>query len=380
MRRGYSHLLALILLTIPASIHADMTGMVPGDVVVDNLTEYGPGHAGLYIGRWSMMPRDLQERYAKAFEEAAIRSGCFELLDSYLVIDSMPGRGVRVASMVEQFTDFNGGSNAYYPRLSTFDLAGALRFENDKGLALKWSSLPDKDSRRWKIVEIGLQCALAHVPYDDKHGQLAATNVGEILRRAANGSGLQLDCISLPHFAYWKGAQIDLDTSWWPLHTPSQLYDYAKQNQLWRPVSFMPLLRDTAFLGTWRPVKTNVSTRGMTSLEASAAREELGYFPFDTKFQIRRQSADMTYELQEFHGAERIGDAEKFVLDKMAASPLQTGVGRYARSESGMSMSSELVPTSSEGMTFTTAISSSGKSATVTVYLKRERSARKLAR
>lgn len=145
--------------------------MVPGDIVIRNLTENGPGHAGVYIGRWSEMPKDLQNRYAQALKEAAVRSGVPEILDSYLVVDSMPGRGVRVAVFAKQFTDYHGGTNAYYPRLTKFDLTGISRFENNKGMVVRWGSLPDHDLRRWKMVELALQLAIAHVPYDDRHGQ-----------------------------------------------------------------------------------------------------------------------------------------------------------------------------------------------------------------
>lgn len=378
--RGILGVLATISFGGCASLAAgDMTGMVPGDVVVSNLTNSGPGHAGIYIGRWTLLPKGLQERFAGTLQEAAVRSGCAEILDSYLVVDSMPGRGVRVAPMVEQFSDYHGGTNAYFPLLKKFDMAGALRFENDKGMAMKWGSLPDNDSRRWKIVESALECAAKRVPYDDRHGQLATTSLGESLRAFSRGQ-LQLDCVSLPQFAYWYGAKIDLDVSWWPFHTPAQLYDYAKEHQLWRPVSFLPLLRDTAYLGMWKLASVSVRTTGMTRAQAEAAKDELGYFPADTRFQIRRLATDMVFSLQELRSGDRQGDPLELKLNRMAASPIQAGRAEYTRSESGTQATVWLQPTSSEQATMTTTISSDGKSATVTVLLQRERSVRKLVR
>src|SRR5205823_143212 len=100
-------LFAFLLALAACRAGADMTGMAPGDVVIDNIQSVSaPGHAGIYIGRWSLMPKNLQQAYARALAEADVRSGSPELLDSYLVVDSMPGRGVRVTPFVEQFTEY----------------------------------------------------------------------------------------------------------------------------------------------------------------------------------------------------------------------------------------------------------------------------------
>ncbi len=366
------------LLSAASICSADMTGLVPGDVVISNITDAGPGHAGIYIGRWSVLPQDLQNRYAKVLEEAAIRSGCVEILDSYLVVDSMPGRGVRVAPMIEQFTDYHGGTNAYFPNLKKFDLLGALRFENDKGLALRWESLPDKDPRRLKIVELALQCAEAHVPYDDQHGQLATTIVGETLRRMAGGSGLKLDCIAFCHFAYWKGAQIDLDVSAMPFHAPSQLYDYAKKNQMWRPFSFLPLLRDAAYLGIWKPTDISVRTSGMSSEEAAAAKEELGSLPAGTRFQVQRLASDFTFDLIELYQAKPQGEPQRLKLDKNAMSPIQAGCASADIAKTGGGMTVSFMPFSADLARMTTSVRFGAKQMTITVMLERERIARKL--
>jgi hypothetical protein len=357
---------------------ADMTGLVPGDVVISNITEAGPGHAGIYIGRWCLLPKDLQARYANVLEAAAVRSGSVEILDSYLVVDSMPGRGVRVSPMIEQFTDYHGGTNAYYPNLKKFDLLGALRFENDKGLALRWESLPDKDARRYKIVEMALQCAEARVPYDDEHGQLATTMVGESLRSLAGGSGLKLDCIAFCHFAYWKGARIDLDVSMMPFHAPSQLYDYAKKNQMWRPFSFLPLLRDAAYLGTWKPTDISIKTSGMTKDEAEAARNELGSLPAGTRFQVRRLSSDFTFEVTELLRGEPQGEVMRLKLDKEAVSPIRAGCASSTTDMGGGTMTVTFMPFSDSLARVTTVVRSGGKQITATMMLERERIVRKV--
>src|SRR5207237_10646507 len=178
---------ALLVSFLVRLCSADATGMVPGDVVLSNVSNF-PGHAGIYIGRWSLLPQNIREAHAKAFAEAAVRSGSPEILDSYLVVDSMPSRGARISPMVEQFSDYHGGTNAYYPNLSKFDLPGALRFEADKDVDVRWPTLPDTDLRRWKIVETALELAENHVGYDDAHMQFATTWVGEAHRSLAGGT------------------------------------------------------------------------------------------------------------------------------------------------------------------------------------------------
>lgn len=366
------------LLSAAAICRADMTGMVPGDVVIGNLTETGPGHAGIYIGRWTLLPQELRTRYGKVLEAAAVRSGSVEILDSYLVVDSMPGRGVRISPMIEQFTDYHGGTNAYYPNLKKFDLLGALRFENDKGLALRWGSLPNKDERRNKIIEMALQCAEARVPYDDRHGQLATTIVGESLRSMAEGSGLKLDCIAFCHFAYWKGAKIDLDVSMMPFHSPSQLYDYAKAKQMWRSVSFLPLLRDAAYLGTWKPADISIKTSGMTNDEATALRDELGTLPAGTRFQVRRHASDFTFEFTELLRGKPQGEVMRLKLDKDAASPIRAGSASFAAPMSGGTMTMTFTPLSDSLAKLTMVGRMGGKQMTATTMLDRERIVRKV--
>jgi hypothetical protein len=370
--------LMMALWSVCSMGYTDSTGMVPGDIVISNLTENGPGHAGIYIGRWSEMPRDLQSRYAQALKEAAVRSGVPEIMDSYLVVDSMPGRGVRVALFAEQFTGYHGGTNAYYPRLTKFDLAGILRFENNKGMVVRLNSLPDHDSRRWKIVEQALQLAIAHVPYDDRHGQLATTSVGEGLRRMADGKGLALDCISFCHFVYDKAAGIDLDTSWMPFHTPGQLYDYAQKNRLARVMTFQPVLWDTAYLGTWKPVKSSMSFSGLSDDEKVEAKEAMT-IPAGTQFEVRRISNDFVYTMREVQNGKQVeGEDMVLKLDKAAQNPVGAGCAKLERSESGISMQMSFKPVSAEQAIMTLHMSAKGKKVSMTVTLARERTARRI--
>lgn len=378
MKYPFIFLMITALLSVCGIGCADSTGMVPGDIVVSNLTENGPGHAGIYIGRWSEMPKDLQNRYAQALKEAAVRSGVLEILDSYLVVDSMPGRGVRVAVFAEQFTAYHEGTNAYYPRLAKFDLPGSLRFENNKGMVVRWSSLSDQDSRRWKIVELALQLAIARVPYDDRHGQLATTAAGQELRRMAGGKGLALDCISICHFVYDKAAGIDLDTSWTPFHTPGQLYDHARKNRLERVMTFKPILWDAAYLGKWKPVKTAMAFSGLSSEEKDAAKEAFA-IPAGTLFEVRRLSSDFVYTMNEvLNGKPLEGEPMVFKLDKAAQSPIGAGCAKLERSESGISMLVTFKPISANQAVMTLNTSMGGKKVTMTVTLNRERTERRV--
>jgi len=378
MKYPLTFLMMTALLSICSVGCADSTGMVPGDIVVSNLTENGPGHAGIYIGRWSEMPRDLQSRYSQALKEAAVRSGVPEILDSYLVVDSMPGRGVRVAVFAEQFTAYHEGTNAYYPRLTKFDLPGSLRFENSKGMVVRWSSLPDQDARRWKIVELALQIAIARVPYDDRHGQMATTTAGQELRRMAGGKGLALDCISFCHFVYDKAAGIDLDTSWAPFHTPGQLYDYAKKNRLERVMTFKPVLWDAAYLGRWKPIKTAMTFSGFSSEEKDAAKEAFA-IPAGTLFEVRRLSSDFVFTMNEVLNDKPVGDEPMvFKLDKTAQSPIDAGCAKLERSESGTGMQVIFKPISANQAVMTINAGSGGKKVTMTVTLNRERTERRV--
>jgi hypothetical protein len=282
--------------------------------------------------------------------------------------------------MIEQFTGYHGGTNAYYPNLKKFDLVGALQFENDRGLVLRWNSLPDNDPRRYRIVEMALQCAWARVPYDDQHGQLASTMVGESLRRMAGGVGLKLDCIAFCHFAYWKGAKIDLDVSMMPFHAPVQLYDHAKKNQLWRPTSFKPLVWDAAYLGTWKPVKINVQTSGMSSDEAAHARSELGYVPAGTRFQVRRPASDFTFEMSEWRDGKAQGSPMQLKLDRQAQSPINAGWASFSLSQDGGTMTQNFVPSSDSTAKYRTVMVFGGKRVTAVMDLVRERAVRKLPR
>ena len=86
---------------------ADETGMVPGDVVMGNLSGF-PGHAGIYLGKWNKLPQRLQDAYKGIFNDedlAGTMSGNAELMDSYLIVDSYAPR-VAIRPLCEQFTGY----------------------------------------------------------------------------------------------------------------------------------------------------------------------------------------------------------------------------------------------------------------------------------
>lgn len=221
---------------------ADATGMVPGDIVFGNMNTY-PGHVGVYIGKWENLPESLRTRYAGLKDQILVRSRDVGLKSSFLVVDSDGGRGVRLTSFVEQFTD-------YLPKGAKGpDLKGALKWESNRGGAVEWTGLATGDPRRWAIVEEAFKAATAKVPYEDSHGQWQTTIFGGREYSAMSG----LDCIAMVHVVYSRGAQIDLDVSWAPWHDPGQLFSAAGSQQLLRTeVDLKPVFREAAIVGNWK--------------------------------------------------------------------------------------------------------------------------------
>lgn len=233
-----------------AGLTGDETGMVPGDIVLGNMNTF-PGHAGIYIGKWKRLPQRLQDQYAGVHEAIVIRSRDEGLKDTYLVVDSDGGRGVRVTPFVEQFT-------GYLPKgAKAPNLTAALQWESEKGGALQWESLAVDDERRWNIVEEALKAAAARVPYPTVHTQMETTfwNSGVPYEELDS-----MDCTGLVHVVYYRGAGIDVDVSWMPLHTPGQLYDQSESHHLRRAVLLDPVWREAALLGVW-----DVSVRTVAS-------------------------------------------------------------------------------------------------------------------
>ncbi|WP_421786027.1 hypothetical protein [Hyphobacterium sp.] len=228
-------------------------GIYPGDIVIGNLTEsrLGPGHAGIYIGRWRDLPDHLQEDYAAVLDRALIRSQDWGLIDSYLVIDSMPSGGVMVRSFVEQFT-------GYLVRRSQPRIEDAVIWEANTGGAIAWPGLANEDPRRWQIVEEALSAALHRVPYDDNHTQWATTRLFGYEGLDYDQFDDGLDCIALIHIAYQRGADIDLDVSWAPWHTPAQIYDEAAENGYLRQVDLTFAQFEMLFQGVWRLDQTDL--------------------------------------------------------------------------------------------------------------------------
>jgi len=233
-------------------------GILPGDVVLGNIANF-PGHAGIFIGRWQDLPEALQARYADVYERVLIRSRDHGLADSYLVVDSIGGRGVTLRSFAEQFTGYlpNGAKRG--------SIKQALRFEASMGGAVAWPSLGKDDAKRWSIVEEALKAARARIPYDGSHAQAASMagygsrvewvdGIKTRTRDVVDYDMMQkdgLDCITLVHVVYWRGAGIDLDVSWAPWHTPEQLHGTAKKAGYLRAVLFEDVFTDAALLGKW---------------------------------------------------------------------------------------------------------------------------------
>ncbi len=219
---------------------ADETGMVPGDLILGHANTY-PGHVGIYLGKWRRLPEPLRTTYNDVYDQILIRSQDIGLKYTYLAIDSDGGRGVRLVPLVEQFTD-------YLPKgARAVDLKGARRFEGGMGGAVAWPELANNDAKRWRIIEEALKAAHAKVPYEDSHMQLATT----WLQSGTSYENMKLDCVSLVHVAYYRGAGISLDVSWMPWHDPGQLYAEAKAKNLFRPVIVYYLFVDAAVLGDW---------------------------------------------------------------------------------------------------------------------------------
>lgn len=255
--------LAFVALSLAATTSAKAErpfdiGVLPGDVVLGNIAHF-PGHAGVYIGRWADLPERLQRDYADVYERVLIRSRDHGLADSFLVVDSIGGRGVTLRSFTEQFTGYlpNGAAKG--------DLKKSLRWEASTGGAVAWPGLGVNDAKRWSIVEEALKAARARIPYDGTHLQRASTASfgsrvewvnGIKTRETFNVTYEQmrkegLDCITLVHVVYWRGAQIDLDVSWLPIHTPEQLHEEAKEKGYFRAVLFEDVFLDAALRGKW---------------------------------------------------------------------------------------------------------------------------------
>ena len=220
---------------------ADVTGMVPGDIVFGNMNTY-PGHVGIYIGKWELLPESIKTTYQNVYEQVLIRSRDEGLKSSFLVVDSDGGRGSRLTSFVEQFT-------GYLPKGANGpNLKGALEWESKKGGAVAWQGVPDNDPRRWKIVEESLKAAAAKVPYEDAHLQWQSTRFGGAEYSAMKG----MDCISLIHVVYYRATEIDLDSSWAPFHDPGQLYEAAQAANALRSTDLKPVFTEAAIVGKWK--------------------------------------------------------------------------------------------------------------------------------
>jgi len=188
---------------------ADATGMVPGDVVLGNLTEF-PGHAGIYIGKWHRLPEPLRKSYKHLYNKGFISSTRNELLkDSYLVVDSFRPN-VMIRPFVVQFT--------HYFHKGKLKTIGALKWESDYGAAMKY--LDDGDMRRWRIVEEAFKMVDAGVMYPDIPRPPPPQFVRNYRQTAIEDAHLNdrygthdMDCISMVYVAYWRGAQMKLDTT-----------------------------------------------------------------------------------------------------------------------------------------------------------------------
>ncbi|MCW8129850.1 MAG: hypothetical protein KIS92_05795 [Planctomycetota bacterium] len=300
-RRLFHALLVLVALAcVPALAEnepapkADETGMVPGDLVLGNMSSF-PGHAGIYLGKWKNLPVALREKYAEAFEQCVIYSYDEGLKDSFLVVDSYAPR-VAVRSFAEQFTEFftGHGSRALHP-------TGALKFEGDKGAAIEWTdpthwnqkrqSLPLDDPRRWRVVEEALKCAVAKVKYgSDFVAEVFPAQWAKTLARKdqVKYEEMTMDCITMAHVVYWKGAGINLQPKVasatgekpmplaWPL-LPLAIDATAEQKFMKRAVLLEPVYREAVFSGKWKgeistewdgkPVRSAMAFRMIPHLE-----------------------------------------------------------------------------------------------------------------
>lgn len=228
-------------------------GIAPGDIVLGNMS-YEPGHAGIFIGRWRDLPDYIQSRYSHVLSDVIVRSGDWGLVDSYLVVDSI-AEGVRLRSFTEQFT-------GYYPNNADSGiLPDASQWESTSGGAIAWPGLSVDDPRRLAIVEEALQAAAAEIPYDLTFLQWASVfeQYAEIPYERFD---VGMDCITLVHVAYYRGAGIDLDTSWLPYHAPGQIYEEALTNGYFRPVDLMHARHDALMTGRWRLSQTSLQVSG----------------------------------------------------------------------------------------------------------------------
>jgi hypothetical protein len=187
---------------------ADLTGMVPGDVLMGNLDSF-PGHAGIYVGKWHLLPEALRKRYDKLHKhyfDTKMRTEA--LRDSYLVIDSYPGRHVKIASFAEQFT--------HYILEDEVEAIGALMWKSKHGAAIAY--LEDDDMRRWRVIEEALKMIDAGVMYPEIPENPTAQDVRNYRQKAAEEAHLNdpygthdMDCITMVYVAYWRGAQMKLE-------------------------------------------------------------------------------------------------------------------------------------------------------------------------
>ena len=60
-----------------------------------------------------------------------------------------------------------------------------------------------------------------------------------------------LDCTAFVHIVYWRGAKIDLDVSWLPIHLPKDLFESIGGAHRARKVNFEPIALDTLVTGAW---------------------------------------------------------------------------------------------------------------------------------
>jgi hypothetical protein len=152
-------------------------------------------------------------------------------------------------------------------------------------------------------------------------------------------------------------------------------------NHMARPTLFRPLLCDTAYLGVWKPVTVDFDTSGLTEEEVDAIKSQVGSFPDNMTFEVRREGSASTYTIYECYDGKRSESPPTVVqLDGTVANPIGVGRATTALSDSGAAGTITFAPHSADWAVFTLDMTSEEHHLIMTVTLSRVRTPRPVIR
>jgi hypothetical protein len=260
----------------------------------------------------------------------------------------------------------NGVNAGRYPKID-FNLEGAKEWANRKGTAIQLSL---SNEMRVRVIEEALKLAEREVPYDLTHVQADVTELGQWMERRGMRS-LKLDCIAMCSYVYEKAVGLDIDVSWKPWHTPTQLYDHFHGTLTAAQTDFRPVQTDAAFLGLWKVVDQSYSSSGMSDDEVYAAKDAL-WLPSDTTFQVRRLGSKLEFELIEISPTKQQEPLTlKHVANRVDAAPY--GFASTSQSAGGAAVEMYFIPLDESRAQLQLRMVTGSKRMTIRVKLERKR-------